>query len=204
MLYPLSHQGSHCGATVCRSPGAAVPACSLWRSPWGLPHLLLRDPALPTNHPKEAGSTPSSSPTAEKGWGSPALPSPGLLGTEWRRHGHPELVKTGGHLAALNPCGCSPVLRVPAHLGVRESGVPQGLEPLSPGSAQGTISQPEVRGCIYSSVYMSSSSLRIPRKLFSPSCTWDGGAGGKEPACQRRRHKRLGFNFWVGKSPWRR
>ena len=28
-----------------------------------------------------------------------------------------------------------------------------------------------------------------------------GGACGKEPACQRRRHKRCGFNPWVGKIP---
>ena len=27
---------------------------------------------------------------------------------------------------------------------------------------------------------------------------------GKEPACQCRRHKRCGFNPWVGKIPWRR
>ena len=27
---------------------------------------------------------------------------------------------------------------------------------------------------------------------------------GKEPACQCRRHKRLGFNPWVRKTPWRR
>ena len=26
-----------------------------------------------------------------------------------------------------------------------------------------------------------------------------GGSGGKEPACQCRRHKRRGFNPWVGK-----
>ena len=31
-----------------------------------------------------------------------------------------------------------------------------------------------------------------------------GGASGKEPACQRRRHKRRGFDPWVGKVPWRR
>ena len=30
-----------------------------------------------------------------------------------------------------------------------------------------------------------------------------GGASGKEPACQFRRHKRHGFNLWVGKLPWR-
>ena len=31
-----------------------------------------------------------------------------------------------------------------------------------------------------------------------------GGARGKEPACQCRRHKRCGFNPWVGKIPWRK
>ena len=31
-----------------------------------------------------------------------------------------------------------------------------------------------------------------------------GGASCKEPACQCRRHRRLRFNPWVGKIPWRR
>ena len=31
-----------------------------------------------------------------------------------------------------------------------------------------------------------------------------GGTGGKEPACQCRRHKRRGFKPWVRKIPWRR
>ena len=31
-----------------------------------------------------------------------------------------------------------------------------------------------------------------------------GGASGKEPACQCRRHKRRRFYPWVGKIPWRR
>ena len=31
-----------------------------------------------------------------------------------------------------------------------------------------------------------------------------GRANGKEPACQCRRHKRHGFNPWLGKIPWRR
>ena len=31
-----------------------------------------------------------------------------------------------------------------------------------------------------------------------------GGARGKEPSCQCRRHKRLGFDSWVRKIPWRR
>ena len=30
------------------------------------------------------------------------------------------------------------------------------------------------------------------------------GTSGKEPACQCRRHKRCGFDPWVGKIPWRR
>jgi len=31
-----------------------------------------------------------------------------------------------------------------------------------------------------------------------------GGASGKEPACQCRRHKRCGFYPWVGEIPWKR
>ena len=31
-----------------------------------------------------------------------------------------------------------------------------------------------------------------------------GGATGKEPACQCRRHKRGGFNPWVRRIPWMR
>ena len=31
-----------------------------------------------------------------------------------------------------------------------------------------------------------------------------GGTSGKEPTCQFRRHKRCGFNPWVGKISWRR
>ena len=31
-----------------------------------------------------------------------------------------------------------------------------------------------------------------------------GGTSGKEPNCQCRRHKRHGFNPWVGKTPCRR
>ena len=32
---------------------------------------------------------------------------------------------------------------------------------------------------------------------------FSGGASGKEPTCQCRRHKRHGFDSWVGKTPWR-
>ena len=31
-----------------------------------------------------------------------------------------------------------------------------------------------------------------------------GGTSGKQTACQCRRHKRCGFDSWVGKIPWRR
>ena len=31
-----------------------------------------------------------------------------------------------------------------------------------------------------------------------------GGASGKEAACQYKRHKRCGFDPWVGTIPWRR
>jgi len=31
-----------------------------------------------------------------------------------------------------------------------------------------------------------------------------GGARGKEPTCQCRRHERPGFDPWIGKIPWRR
>ena len=31
-----------------------------------------------------------------------------------------------------------------------------------------------------------------------------GGASGKEPACQYRRHRRQEFDPWVRRSPWRR
>ena len=36
------------------------------------------------------------------------------------------------------------------------------------------------------------------------SMGFPGGASGKEPTCQCRRHKRLRFDLWVRKIPWRR
>ena len=36
------------------------------------------------------------------------------------------------------------------------------------------------------------------------SMDFSGGTSGKEPSCQCRRHKRLRFDPWVGKIPWRR
>ena len=40
--------------------------------------------------------------------------------------------------------------------------------------------------------------------LLTPQWGFPAGASGKVPPCQCRRHKRYGFNPWVGKSPWRR
>jgi len=40
--------------------------------------------------------------------------------------------------------------------------------------------------------------------VFSISDVKDQNPSGKEPVCQCRRHKRYGFNLWVGKYPRRR
>jgi len=45
-----------------------------------------------------------------------------------------------------------------------------------------------------------SSNLVAAARSFSG---FPGGASGKEPACQCRRHKIHGFNYWVRKIPWR-
>ena len=42
------------------------------------------------------------------------------------------------------------------------------------------------------------------RCVPSSSLDFPGGARGKEPACQCRRHRRCRFDPWVGKIPWRR
>ena len=53
----------------------------------------------------------------------------------------------------------------------------------------------------------SSSCNHLDNKIH-PLCGMKMGfpvyASGKEPACQYRRTKRLGFDPWVGKIPWRR
>ena len=72
------------------------------------------------------------------------------------------------------------------------SGTPAG-EPTAaraPGSARITEGS-ECFQCLYLSA--------IGKKGGFPK-----GAGGKEPACQCRRHKRRGFDPWAGKIPWRR
>ena len=48
--------------------------------------------------------------------------------------------------------------------------------------------------------------LRISSKIITSvqSVGFPGGASGKEPASQNRRHNRHEFNPWVRKIPWRR
>ena len=56
--------------------------------------------------------------------------------------------------------------------------------------------------------------LRLPTERFIIQlCLWyhshaiegfPGGANGKEPTCQCKRHKRHGFYSWMGKIPWSR
>ena len=40
--------------------------------------------------------------------------------------------------------------------------------------------------------------------FYSLTQGFPGSASGKEPACQCRGCKRLGFHPWIGKIPWRR
>ena len=48
------------------------------------------------------------------------------------------------------------------------------------------------------------SRFRLARIFRSLDLGCLGGAGGKEPTCQFRRHKRCGWDPWVRKVPWRR
>ena len=42
------------------------------------------------------------------------------------------------------------------------------------------------------------------RELYGMPMGFPGGGSGKEPICQCRRHKRRGFDSWIGKIPCRR
>ena len=50
-------------------------------------------------------------------------------------------------------------------------------------------------------IYLSPSDLRFCVIFI---IGFSGGCSGRESSCQCRRHKRHGFNPWVGKAPWRR
>ena len=70
------------------------------------------------------------------------------------------------------------------------------------GSPQRATSAPYKMPSLVHSFYL----FGFPQDLSAGSLSGDfsNGASGKEPTCQFRRHKRLGFNPWVGKIPWRR
>ena len=66
-----------------------------------------------------------------------------------------------------------------------------------------------LEGCTVSSLAQVSPSLR--QQFWKVTCPhpssqrgFPGGASGKEPACQCRRHKRCRFDPWFRKIPWRR
>ena len=61
--------------------------------------------------------------------------------------------------------------------------------------------------CLISNVSQRLEALLVVRILFAPPLLYirafPGGASGKEPACQCRRHKKHGFKPWVWKIHWR-
>ena len=61
-----------------------------------------------------------------------------------------------------------------------------------------SITSNSTLSCLYSMLYLTFG------LLYWPSRGFPGGASDKEPACQCRRHKRYGFDPWVGKIPRRR
>ena len=70
---------------------------------------------------------------------------------------------------------------------------------------------PQLPPCCYQMLQILPTRLCVPLlrghqswALFWPVQVFSGGSSGKESLCQCRRHKRLGFDPWVGKIPWRR
>ena len=55
-----------------------------------------------------------------------------------------------------------------------------------------------------SSLAMGLSYITFIMMRYIPFKGFPGGASGKEPACQCRRHERHWFDPWVRKTPWRR
>ena len=53
-------------------------------------------------------------------------------------------------------------------------------------------------------VYVALYCVLYTRYVRQESWGFPGGASGREPACQCRRHKRRRFNPWVSKIPWKR
>ena len=68
----------------------------------------------------------------------------------------------------------------------------------------GAMCRARVPGCVSASA--AKTVLRVPTFVDSTvvSEVYPCGASSKKPACQCRRHKRWGFDAWVGKISWRR
>ena len=72
------------------------------------------------------------------------------------------------------------------------------------------LENPRDGGAWWAAVYQVAQSRTRLMRLSSSSSRrgllmgFPGGASGKGPACQCRKHKRCGFDPWVGKIPWRR
>ena len=63
------------------------------------------------------------------------------------------------------------------------------------------LENPRDGGAWWAAVYgVAQSRTRLKRLSGSSSSS----SSDKEPTCQRRRHKKHGFDPWVGKTPWRR
>ena len=72
------------------------------------------------------------------------------------------------------------------------------------------LENPRDGGAGWAALYgVTQSRTRLMRLSSSSSSSrieldFPGGASGQESTCQCRRHKRLGFDPWVGRMPWRR
>ena len=62
------------------------------------------------------------------------------------------------------------------------------------------------KNCFLSHILCSENNVTQPpqKSVYINMHGFPGGASGKEPTCQVRRHKRCGFDPWVGKIPWKR
>ena len=125
---------------------------------WGLPHLSLQDPALPSNPPKATGAPLVHSSYRER-LGRLHPPQSWAPGNRMEETQVPRGRACRSHLEAPHPCRCSLVLRVLASLGavLRQVSSLGSLRFLNLESlvTSGTISQPEVEGSVDSSVYVS-------------------------------------------------
>ena len=67
--------------------------------------------------------------------------------------------------------------------------------------------QGEAWGSYISNKFPDEARVTVPPHLecyLSKNWGFPGGTSGKEPACQCGRHKRHGFDPWVGQIPWRK